>query len=154
MPAAPGAPGIQTSNEPKDIVQLYEVSKTVSGTLAILSLVCERGNDDDDADAVTAAAPTIYTAIHGGGFKRVALQFPDHLLADAPQVLLALQSELSLLGDDGTPPMLFILGDTSYGSCCVDEVSHNLRFKPFYMTPAPSMFSLLTATFHENTPSR
>lgn len=48
-------------------------------------------------------------------FKKVALQFPDYLLCDAPAVATRLQSGT-------TDVSVFILGDTSYGSCCVDEV--------------------------------
>ncbi|KAI8786696.1 diphthamide biosynthesis protein 2 [Biomphalaria glabrata] len=49
-------------------------------------------------------------------FKKIALQFPDDLLVDAPTVAEILQEKLQ----DCT---VFILGDTSYGSCCVDEVA-------------------------------
>lgn len=48
-------------------------------------------------------------------FKRIALQFPDALLVDAPSVATELQ-----IAVQGTN--VFILGDTSFGSCCVDEV--------------------------------
>uniref|UniRef100_A0A023GKT2 2-(3-amino-3-carboxypropyl)histidine synthase subunit 2 n=1 Tax=Amblyomma triste TaxID=251400 RepID=A0A023GKT2_AMBTT len=48
-------------------------------------------------------------------FRKVALQFPDEMLADSVRVTLALGR--------GTDAELFILGDTSYGSCCVDEVA-------------------------------
>lgn len=52
-------------------------------------------------------------------YKRIALQFPDSLLADSAQVLLMLR--------EGTGREFFILADTYYGSCCVDEVAadHN-----------------------------
>ncbi|ESO86068.1 hypothetical protein LOTGIDRAFT_195492 [Lottia gigantea] len=53
--------------------------------------------------------------IQDGQFKRIALQFPDELLGDSSCVVKALQPMV-----DG---MVFILGDTSYGSCCVDEVA-------------------------------
>ncbi|KAF1813444.1 diphthamide biosynthesis protein [Eremomyces bilateralis CBS 781.70] len=81
-------------------------------------------------------------------WHRVALQFPDAMLKDAPRVIDALQKDLSRpqpetleeveQGEDplasqvaslsiadptGTEVKLFILGDTSYGSCCVDEVA-------------------------------
>ncbi|KAH6940787.1 hypothetical protein HPB50_006735 [Hyalomma asiaticum] len=49
------------------------------------------------------------------GFRKVALQFPDEMLVDSVNVTLALQASV--------PAELFILGDTSYGSCCVDEVA-------------------------------
>ncbi|XP_068223479.1 2-(3-amino-3-carboxypropyl)histidine synthase subunit 2 isoform X2 [Palaemon carinicauda] len=55
------------------------------------------------------------TWIKAGGFKKVCLQFPDELLADAPAVARALTIRLS--------QNVYILGDTTYGSCCVDEVA-------------------------------
>lgn len=48
-------------------------------------------------------------------FKKVALQFPDELLSDAVQISAEIEKE--------TKAKTFILGDTSYGSCCVDEVA-------------------------------
>ncbi|XP_043100522.1 2-(3-amino-3-carboxypropyl)histidine synthase subunit 2 isoform X2 [Puntigrus tetrazona] len=48
-------------------------------------------------------------------FKKVALQFPDELLPDAVRVSVEIEKE--------TQAKTFILGDTSYGSCCVDEVA-------------------------------
>ncbi|XP_051867897.1 2-(3-amino-3-carboxypropyl)histidine synthase subunit 2 [Pristis pectinata] len=48
-------------------------------------------------------------------FKRVALQFPDELLIDASAIISKLEKN--------TSTKIFILGDTSYGSCCVDEVA-------------------------------
>eukprot|EP00736_Rhodelphis_marinus_P013195 Rmarinus@m.6969 len=49
------------------------------------------------------------------GFSRVALQFPDELLPYSYDV----QRELQLR----TPASYFVLGDTTYGSCCVDEIA-------------------------------
>ncbi|CAH1773767.1 unnamed protein product, partial [Owenia fusiformis] len=48
-------------------------------------------------------------------YERVALQFPDELLCYSASIVGALRQATSAL--------LFILGDTSYGSCCVDEVA-------------------------------
>uniref|UniRef100_A0A915J9Y0 2-(3-amino-3-carboxypropyl)histidine synthase subunit 2 n=1 Tax=Romanomermis culicivorax TaxID=13658 RepID=A0A915J9Y0_ROMCU len=53
--------------------------------------------------------------ISANGFKRVALQFPDELLYASSQVSFALEKRL------GFKP--YILADTSYGSCCVDDVA-------------------------------
>ena len=50
-----------------------------------------------------------------GGYERVTLQFPDELLADAAAVASELRTR--------TKQNIFILADTSYGSCCVDEVA-------------------------------
>ncbi|KAK6293156.1 hypothetical protein J4Q44_G00366570 [Coregonus suidteri] len=48
-------------------------------------------------------------------FKNVALQFLDEVLVDS----IPIDAEI----EKGTKAKLFILGDTSYGSCCVDEVA-------------------------------
>lgn len=67
--------------------------------------------------------------IRAGRYRRVALQFPDELLSDSPAVLTSIRngliaSTISTGADTQQPlPQLFILGDTSYGSCCVDEVA-------------------------------
>ena len=47
--------------------------------------------------------------------QRVALQFPDEALIDSVPVYHALNKALKSLTD--TPPRLYILADTSYGSC-------------------------------------
>lgn len=46
---------------------------------------------------------------------QVCLQFPDSLLSDSVQVALKLEK---LLGRK-----VYILGDTTCGSCCVDEIT-------------------------------
>jgi len=95
--------------------------------------------------------------IRTGSWKRVALQFPDQMLVDAPRVFQALARGLksartegqrtSKKDDRGTAAgiegvteelketklvnrveadaeeKVFILADTSYGACCVDEVA-------------------------------
>ncbi|KAG2461276.1 2-(3-amino-3-carboxypropyl)histidine synthase subunit 2 [Polypterus senegalus] len=48
-------------------------------------------------------------------FSKVALQFPDCLLPDSAAVASKLET--------ATGSKMYILGDTSYGSCCVDEVA-------------------------------
>lgn len=96
-----------------------------------------------------------------GGWQRIALQFPDGMLRDAPRVVELLQSALVRLRDwsdlsesngrssetvDGminglsgdlqeinigkqdyprrdSRRRLYILADTSYGACCVDEIA-------------------------------
>jgi diphthamide biosynthesis protein 2 len=80
--------------------------------------------------------------IKRGKWRRIALQFPDDMLADAPTIYEALRAGLGAYGPpgdsnpvetdtktrtaEGTSPAdikLYILGDTSYGACCVDEVA-------------------------------
>ncbi|GAA5856694.1 hypothetical protein JCM9279_000303 [Rhodotorula babjevae] len=52
-----------------------------------------------------------------GGYSRVALQFADEQLHDAVAVYRALRSRLPQEKE------LYVLADTTYGSCCVDEVA-------------------------------
>ncbi|KAF9171445.1 Diphthamide biosynthesis protein 2 [Mortierella sp. AD011] len=49
------------------------------------------------------------------GYKRIALQFPDDLLPDSGLVAQLIREQ--------TGSSVYILADTSYGSCCVDEVA-------------------------------
>ena len=95
----------------------------------------EQNNDNDDDD---------------GFLCRVALQFPDELLSDASEASWRMEYaimaayKLKLISGQGTDrtaaaadistsitqhlqqfPLVFILGDTTYGSCCPDEVSAN-----------------------------
>lgn len=56
----------------------------------------------------------------------VALQFPDSLLPQAPCVCEALSlttNQIQLDIGSSIDILYFILGDTSYGECCVDEVA-------------------------------
>ncbi|XP_051480619.1 2-(3-amino-3-carboxypropyl)histidine synthase subunit 2 [Apus apus] len=53
--------------------------------------------------------------VRDGGFRKVALQFPDRLLADAAAVAARMEAS--------TGAEMYVLGDTTYGSCCVDEVA-------------------------------
>eukprot|EP00400_MALV-I_sp_L67-5_P000851 gene851-806_t len=74
-----------------------------------------------DVDSVTKA-------VLKSGFRRVALQFPDDLLADAPGVVRALTEHSQKLApelklDKANRPLFFVAGDTNFGACCVDEVS-------------------------------
>ncbi|KAL4254186.1 2-(3-amino-3-carboxypropyl)histidine synthase subunit 2 [Abortiporus biennis] len=52
-----------------------------------------------------------------GDYKRIALQFPDELLHDSVPIYKALKGAI------GPERELYVLADTSYGSCCVDEVA-------------------------------
>ncbi|KIJ04981.1 hypothetical protein PAXINDRAFT_103950 [Paxillus involutus ATCC 200175] len=55
--------------------------------------------------------------IINGDFKRIALQFPDELLHDSVPIYRLLKQRVG----DGRD--LYVLADTSYGSCCIDEVA-------------------------------
>lgn len=57
-------------------------------------------------------------------FQRIALQFPDELLIDSSKVFWSLEDILKRTKTNGEEiPELYILADTSYGNCCVDEVA-------------------------------
>ncbi|KAL8787800.1 MAG: hypothetical protein Q9213_001987 [Squamulea squamosa] len=86
--------------------------------------------------------------INHGGWTRIALQFPDNMLPDAPAVFESLSQQLAVkqkppknasislkkgspyamddldnTTNNSMPQKLFILADTSYGACCVDEIA-------------------------------
>lgn len=89
--------------------------------------------------------------VRNGAYRRVALQFPDQMLRDAPRVVEVLQNEVERIpakaiengdatletrfndlaiaaaqtptGEKEERIRFYILGDTSYGSCCVDEIA-------------------------------
>ncbi|KAI0683843.1 putative diphthamide synthesis protein-domain-containing protein [Cytidiella melzeri] len=89
--------------------------------------VISRVIEVEDADIPQCLTPDKYAeyydiqrttaAIIEGDYKRIALQFPDELLHDSVPVFRLLKSRL------GTGRDLYVLADTSYGSCCVDEVA-------------------------------
>jgi len=54
---------------------------------------------------------------------RVALQFPDELLDDSPEVCWLLEERLTETIASSVTPLVFCLGDTTVGSCCPDEVA-------------------------------
>ncbi|CAB3404634.1 unnamed protein product [Caenorhabditis bovis] len=53
--------------------------------------------------------------IRKNDYKRIALQFPDEFLQCSRRV--------SVLIEDKTGAKTYILADTSYRSCCIDEVA-------------------------------
>lgn len=92
-----------------------------------------------------------------GEHKRVALQFPDYLLSDAPKVCFEMNKrfELKFSGEDKSKkPFAFVLGDTLFGSCCIDLIAAqhygadalvhygNACFTPTNDVPIPVYFVL------------
>ena len=105
----------------------------------------------DDELSITYDIERTLKDIRQARYRRIALQFPDDMLPDAPRVfqLLSRGLEREEVGTNGTqpsnqtdaglaqsinelqvddkteqyPPRLTILADTSYGTCCVDEVA-------------------------------
>ncbi|KAF2735290.1 diphthamide biosynthesis protein [Polyplosphaeria fusca] len=109
----------------------------------------------DEQISLTYEVERTVREIRAGRRERIALQFPDQMLVDAPRVYEALTKglknarnttnevtssskppvdaaeveistqleETSINEDSNTEERLFILADTSYGACCVDEVA-------------------------------
>ncbi|UNI24887.1 Diphthamide biosynthesis protein 2 [Purpureocillium takamizusanense] len=86
----------------------------------------------DDALRSTYEIDRTAGEIVRGAWRTIALQFPDHMLVDAPRVVELLGRELAARqtqpdsnSSDSTPsaPRIHILADTSYSACCVDEVA-------------------------------
>lgn len=51
----------------------------------------------------------------------MCLQFPDSLLAQSEPICTDLKNSLDPV--DGEPVEIYIMADTTYGDCCVDEVN-------------------------------
>lgn len=85
----------------------------------------------DDALRSTYEVVRTATEILAGGWRRVGLQFPDFMLVDAPRVVEALLKELAsqderedTAEDKGKRERrIYILADSSYSACCVDEIA-------------------------------
>jgi len=111
----------------------------------------------DEELSITYDIERTLKEIRQARYKRIALQFPDDMLPDAPRVFQLLSrglnkdevasangtsttqtngggadpdkdiaqsvSQLSVEETDKWSPKLYILADTSYGLCCVDEVA-------------------------------
>jgi diphthamide biosynthesis protein 2 len=86
-------------------------------------------NDVDNFNAAYDVAETT-SWIRRGGYRRVALQLPDEKLGDAATLARALTRSLAAADDaEETVPTaetsgreVFVLADTTFGACCVDEV--------------------------------
>lgn len=108
---------------------------------------------DEEQLNVTYEIQRTVREIRESQWKRIALQFPDHMLPDAPRVFKLLSrglqnarkegkknvvtlspeeevpeaemKKMSIAAEprDAQQEKLFILADTSYGACCVDEVA-------------------------------
>lgn len=58
-----------------------------------------------------------------GGWTNIALQFPDHMLTDAPKVAEILSRDIESRRNDQKQVRISVLADTSYSACCVDEIA-------------------------------
>mmetsp|Transcript_16545 Transcript_16545/g.33834 ORF Transcript_16545/g.33834 Transcript_16545/m.33834 type:complete len:348 (+) Transcript_16545:6584-7627(+) len=71
-----------------------------------------------DEDRLLATIPHIARSVIDGHYQRIALQFPDSLLGFAVAAATRLDDEIRSNG-----AKVFVLGDTQFGECCVDEVA-------------------------------
>jgi diphthamide biosynthesis protein 2 len=110
--------------------------------------------DDEELWSVYELERTAREIIQGG-WRKIALQFPDNMLGDGVRVYQGLERELEVFSKDGgiqtkkveekkderealetsfnalstdsqtgkDRHRLYILADTSYGACCVDEIA-------------------------------
>ena len=119
----------------------YEISRTVEFILAgnfskvalqVISLFCafllrrsKSLNNEDCSLLLFSRQPNKVPRVWGDLIFSVKFQFPDELLKDSVRVVRALRSELRRRREsDGSDKdvSLFVMADTAYGSCCVDEV--------------------------------
>ena len=79
---------------------------------------------DEETYAATFDISGTVEFVAENGLRRVALQLPDELLPQAWRIIHLLKAVSESRSIVAT---FFVLGDTSYGSCCVDEVAalHN-----------------------------
>ena len=116
QPAAPTCSS--TSTVPPVLSTLEDTTSFLQPTRLELDFI---PRTDDEIRHYFEIEKTI-EEVHQGGWKRIALQFSDELLQmRATRCYELLQEGLSCRG--GGDKKLYILADTSYGSCCVDEIA-------------------------------
>ncbi|PWN21812.1 hypothetical protein BCV69DRAFT_281737 [Microstroma glucosiphilum] len=122
----------------RSIEELYDVKLTVER-------LCFAEDSPDQEERVSGSPRIKRTGKFR--FERVALQFPDEILPDSVPIYWALKKEVQTRleemrqlrreraeqeqeggagpaqGSDEVIPDFYILADTSYGNCCVDEVA-------------------------------
>ncbi|KAJ4364810.1 Diphthamide biosynthesis protein 2 [Ascochyta clinopodiicola] len=149
VPALAGAPVLSTPD-----THIFEDPTPAVDTSNVQRL-------SDEQVALTYEIERTVKEIREGRWNRIALQFPDHMLVDAPRVYeqlsrglakakkaqgaaasananasesqrngaaveelsAKLETNMGLEEKPDDEDRLFILGDTSYGACCVDEVA-------------------------------
>ncbi|KAL9979820.1 hypothetical protein ACROYT_G017537 [Oculina patagonica] len=85
--------------------------EVIERKLAVSTDGLNTGKDINDFYEISRCVDVIKSR----GFHKIALQFPDSLLVDSAAV--------ASLIEKNTEKKVFVLADTSYGSCCVDEVA-------------------------------
>ncbi|KAE8384838.1 putative diphthamide synthesis protein-domain-containing protein [Aspergillus alliaceus] len=130
--------------------------RILEATEPVVSQETTRALSDEEL-SITYDIERTLKEIREARYKRIALQFPDDMLPDAPRVFQLLSrgldrcstadsnttpaqnnganttadsdnlahsvSQLGVADTTDPSPKLYILADTSYGTCCVDEVA-------------------------------
>ena len=119
-----------------------EMSSTSSSALAALKATrrdAVDGREEDDDDQLYDVA-RVAEWIRANAFERIAMQIPDDMLKNAANICRELKRELDDFAsepstsecDDASDEKkkkekkkkdVFVLADTTFGSCCVDEVA-------------------------------
>ena len=132
-------PSSSTSSSPSNsrgsvpLREFYEIDRLASEIMAFI------GGRNRNTDADSKDNNNGNHNENDGWLIKVALQFPDSLLVDSPEVCWLMEEALMSCATNhptslgtGTagpppppppPPLVFVLGDTTFGACCVDEVS-------------------------------
>ena len=137
MPGLPGAPPVLSTPD----THIFEDPTPASRPAGL--------RKTDENINLTYEIQRTIAEIRQGGWRRIALQFPDQMLPDAPRVFDALRdglrrspptlrplldrrtqgplvdeiSDLQLADEKVPEERLYILADTSYGACCLDEIA-------------------------------
>ncbi|KAL7620126.1 Diphthamide biosynthesis protein 2 [Parahypoxylon ruwenzoriense] len=121
----------------------YTFTEDPTSTSAFAVAQAQRPRRPDHELYQVYEVPRTAAEIQRNDWRRIALQFPDDMLPDAPWVVDALSTELQGLvessyksGEEESSPQkqgqgheqeqkyrLYILADTSYSACCVDEIA-------------------------------
>ncbi|KAG7373078.1 DPH2: diphthamide biosynthesis protein 2 [Nitzschia inconspicua] len=119
----------QESSSPRGNIPLHMYYEVERISREVIQLVFENNSRNSDEATTEHVKPRVL---------RIALQFPDELLADSPEVCWLLDDQLrrDLLewndtscktdnsdSNNSITPFCFVLGDTTVNSCCPDEVA-------------------------------
>lgn len=116
----------------------YEIDRMSREVVDLLVVSQSQSPDETPQHEAASSNSRVSSNNSGTTILRVALQFPDELLEDSPEVCWLLEDkmreDLEALPSSSTAtspatttkiitPFCFILGDTTVNSCCPDEVA-------------------------------
>ncbi|KAI8816424.1 diphthamide biosynthesis protein 2 [Fimicolochytrium jonesii] len=100
------------SNDGRDVL---ERTLDLPGASAAVAALLSIPSTDDASFANNYDIDRTAEYIVKNNYQKIALQFPDELLADSSRVASQLESV--------TGRTFYVLADTTFGSCCVDEIA-------------------------------